>query len=140
MPQKKPLTPLHCLAYHQTPTCLSESLRVLFLSASTHLAAITQDLDIQGEACSNQLRISSTGTAAQEVAFFDLPENASGAQSTRLAEDTAAIRGAVGDQLGAVAQSLTTFVAGAWPVLYLLLCCKEQGRLCFVRHTKPGCS
>lgn len=63
------------------------------------------------------------------MAFFDLPENASGAQSTRLAEDTAAIRGAVGDQLGAVAQSLTTFVAGAWPVLYLWLCCKEQEQL-----------
>ena len=57
--------------------------------------------------------------AAQEVAFFDLPENASGAQSTRLAGDTAAIRGAVGDQLGAVAQSLTTFVAGAGPATRL---------------------
>ena len=65
------------------------------------------------------------------MAFFDLPENASGAQSTRLAEDTAAIRGAVGDQLGAVAQSLTTFVAGARSVPHLLPCCKES-RIGFV--------
>ncbi|KAK9846492.1 hypothetical protein WJX81_005240 [Elliptochloris bilobata] len=48
----------------------------------------------------------------QEVAFFDLPENASGAQSSRLAVDTAAIRGAVGDQVGALVQSLVTFIAG----------------------------
>ena len=69
--------------------------------------------------------------AAQEVAFFDLPENASGAQSTRLAEDTAVIRGAVGDQLGAVAQSLTTFVAGGWPAMRLLLYCLAGHWPCF---------
>ena len=50
--------------------------------------------------------------AAQEVAFFDAAENASGALAARLAADTAAVRGAVGDQLGALTQSLVTFVAG----------------------------
>ncbi len=49
----------------------------------------------------------------QEVAYFDEAEHASGSQSARLAADTAAIRGAVGDQLGALTQSLVTFIAGA---------------------------
>ena len=42
-----------------------------------------------------------------------MAENASGASSARLAVDTAAIRGAVGDQLGALTQEIVTFIAGA---------------------------
>ena len=49
---------------------------------------------------------------AQEVAFFDLDENSSGALSSRLSTDTASIRGAVGDQMGLLAQNLVTFLAG----------------------------
>lgn len=48
----------------------------------------------------------------QEIAFFDLDENSSGALSSQLSVDTASIRGAVGDQLGLLAQNLVTFAAG----------------------------
>ena len=48
----------------------------------------------------------------QDVSFFDLDENTSGAMSSRLSVDTASIRGAVGDQLGLLAQNLVTFLTG----------------------------
>ena len=47
----------------------------------------------------------------QEMAFFDRAENTSGSLTARLGVDTASIRGAVGDQVGVLAQNLTTFVA-----------------------------
>ncbi len=50
----------------------------------------------------------------QEVGWFDREENASGALSSRLSADTAAIRGALGDQIGLLVQNLVTF-AGASP-------------------------
>lgn len=52
----------------------------------------------------------------QEVGWFDREENASGALSSRLSADTAAIRGALGDQIGLLVQNLVTF-AGAPPSL-----------------------
>ena len=48
----------------------------------------------------------------QEVGWFDREENASGALASRLSADTAAIRGALGDQIGLMVQNLITF-AGA---------------------------
>ena len=45
----------------------------------------------------------------QEVGWFDREENASGALSSRLSADTAAIRGALGDQIGLLVQNLVTF-------------------------------
>ena len=42
----------------------------------------------------------------QEMAFFDKSENSSGALVARLGIDTAAIRGAVGDQVGVLCQNL----------------------------------
>lgn len=46
---------------------------------------------------------------AQEMGWFDREENASGALSLRLSSDTAAIRGALGDQIGLMVQNLVTF-------------------------------
>ncbi|CAL8467005.1 g6541 [Coccomyxa elongata] len=45
----------------------------------------------------------------QEVGWFDREENASGALASRLSADTAAIRGALGDQVGLLVQNLVTF-------------------------------
>lgn len=45
----------------------------------------------------------------QEVGWFDREENASGALASRLSADTAAIRGALGDQIGLMVQNLITF-------------------------------
>jgi hypothetical protein len=89
---------------------------------------------------------------AQEVAFFDAAENASGAQSARLAVDTAAIRGAVGDQLGALTQEIVTFIGGALParlhhcviwatttgVLALHLACLPRWMLNFLQRQVPA--
>ena len=44
----------------------------------------------------------------QEMAFFDKSENSSGALVARLGIDTAAIRGAVGDQVGVLSQNLAS--------------------------------
>ena len=49
--------------------------------------------------------------AAQEVGWFDKPENSSGAIAGRLSTDTLHIRGAVGDRLGLVIQNLVTIIA-----------------------------
>ncbi len=49
----------------------------------------------------------------QELGWFDREENASGALSSRLSADTAAIRGAFGDQLGLMVQNLVTFAGGS---------------------------
>lgn len=45
----------------------------------------------------------------QEMGWFDREENASGALSSRLSADTAAIRGALGDQIGLMVQNIVTF-------------------------------
>ena len=45
----------------------------------------------------------------QEVGWFDREENAGGALASRLSADTAAIRGALGDQIGLMVQNLITF-------------------------------
>ena len=42
----------------------------------------------------------------QEMAFFDKEENTSGALVARLGVDSTSIRGAVGDQVGILAQNL----------------------------------
>lgn len=47
----------------------------------------------------------------QEVGWFDRDENSSGAIAARLSTDTLYIRGAVGDQLGLVIQTLVTIIA-----------------------------
>ncbi len=47
----------------------------------------------------------------QEMVFFDKAENTSGSLTARLGVDTASIRGAVGDQVGVLVQTLTTFIA-----------------------------
>ena len=52
---------------------------------------------------------SSGSSCLQELGWFDREENASGALSSRLSADTAAIRGALGDQLGLMVQNLVTF-------------------------------
>lgn len=57
---------------------------------------------------------SSDSSCLQELGWFDREENASGALSSRLSADTAAIRGALGDQLGLMVQNLVTF-AGVTP-------------------------
>ena len=51
----------------------------------------------------------------QEVGWFDREENASGALSSRLSADTAAIRGALGDQIGLLVQNLVTFAGASQP-------------------------
>lgn len=51
----------------------------------------------------------------QELAWFDEDEHGSSAVSSRLANDAAAVRGAVGDQLGLLVQNLVTVIAGAPP-------------------------
>lgn len=48
---------------------------------------------------------------SQEVGWFDQEENSSGAIAARLSTDTLYIRGAVGDQLGLIIQTLVTIVA-----------------------------
>ena len=48
----------------------------------------------------------------QEAAWFDDESHSSGAMASRLATDAAAVRGAVGDQLGLLVQNLVTMVAG----------------------------
>lgn len=48
----------------------------------------------------------------QELGWFDRDENSSGAIAGRLSLDTTHIRGAVGDQIGLVAQNLVTVIAG----------------------------
>lgn len=47
----------------------------------------------------------------QEVGWFDQEENSSGAIAARLSTDTLYIRGAVGDQLGLIIQTLVTIIA-----------------------------
>ena len=47
-----------------------------------------------------------------EVAWFDLPENSSGAVGARLSADAATVRGLVGDALGILVQNLSTLVVG----------------------------
>ena len=47
-----------------------------------------------------------------EVAWFDLPENSSGAVGARLSADAAAVRGLVGDALGLLVQNTGTLVVG----------------------------
>ncbi len=47
----------------------------------------------------------------QEIGWFDREENQSGALASRLAVDTSRIRGAVGDQLGLLAQNIVTLIA-----------------------------
>jgi ATP-binding cassette subfamily B (MDR/TAP) protein 1 len=47
----------------------------------------------------------------QEAAFFDRPENASGALMSTLAGDAASVRGAVGDRLGVLFTMLSCIVA-----------------------------
>jgi hypothetical protein len=58
---------------------------------------------------------SSDSPCLQELGWFDREENASGALSSRLSTDTAAIRGALGDQLSLLVQNLVTF-AGVTPL------------------------
>ena len=48
----------------------------------------------------------------QEIAWFDAPENASGALAARLSADAAHIRGAAGDALGVAAQAATGLGGG----------------------------
>ena len=48
----------------------------------------------------------------QEIAWFDAPENASGALSARLSADTARVRGSAGDALGVAAQAATGLGGG----------------------------
>ena len=43
------------------------------------------------------------------MAFFDKPENTSGALVARLGVDSTSIRGAVGDQVGILVQNLVSF-------------------------------
>ena len=53
----------------------------------------------------------------QEMGWFDREENASGALSSRLSADTAAIRGALGDQIGLMVQNLVTFAGASLVVM-----------------------
>ena len=46
-----------------------------------------------------------------EVAWFDLPENSSGAVGARLSADAASVRGLVGDALGLLVQNVATLLA-----------------------------
>ena len=48
----------------------------------------------------------------QEIAWFDAPENASGALAARLSADAAHVRGAAGDALGVAAQAATGLGGG----------------------------
>lgn len=53
----------------------------------------------------------------QEVGWFDKVENSSGAIAGRLSTDTLYIRGAVGDQMGVIVQSLVTII-GAYVIAF----------------------
>lgn len=73
-------------------------------------------------------RIRSKAFAAlllQEVAYFDQPENSSGAISTRLSSDAAAIQKMTGTRLGIVCETLAMFsfglIVGTWISWQLML-------------------
>lgn len=48
----------------------------------------------------------------QEIGYFDLPENNSGALSTRLSQDALYVKGAVGDSVGNTRSFVTTALPG----------------------------
>ena len=74
----------------------------------------------------------------QEMGWFDVDEHASGAVAGRLATDAACLRGAVGDQLGIIAQNLVTCIAA-----FTLGAAHSRIPLCterIVRVQDPACS
>jgi ATP-binding cassette, subfamily B (MDR/TAP), member 1 len=48
----------------------------------------------------------------QEIGWFDLDANSSGALTARLSQDAPAVRGAVADVMGIVVQNMSTLIAG----------------------------
>ena len=64
------------------------------------------------------------------MAFFDQPENTSGALGTRFSQDAFYIKGAVGDAMAAMIQNLTTLIAGyvialtaSWKLALVITAC-----------------
>ena len=53
-----------------------------------------------------------TAVLRQEIGWFDLDSNTSGALTARLSSDAPAVRGAVADVLGLVIQNVSTLVFG----------------------------
>jgi ATP-binding cassette, subfamily B (MDR/TAP), member 1 len=48
----------------------------------------------------------------QEIGWFDLDANTSGALTSRLSQDAPAVRGAVADVMGIVVQNISTLITG----------------------------
>ncbi|XP_027205312.1 multi drug resistance 50 [Dermatophagoides pteronyssinus] len=68
---------------------------------------------------------------SQEVAWFDRPENSTGALCARLSNDTSAIQGATGSRLSVMAQTVSILTAGI--ILSMFYCWKlSLVMLCFV--------
>lgn len=67
---------------------------------------------------------------AQEISFFDRPENGSGALVASLGRDTGYVKGAVGDQVGLILQNLTVMTLSwgiaiyyGWELALVMIAC-----------------
>lgn len=65
-----------------------------------------------GQALAMRLRQVILGCVlTQDIGWFDLPENSTGAITTRLAQDALYVRGAVGDQMGTLLMNIAVVAA-----------------------------